>query len=65
MSTGRTFDIDDSTKRTSQNVRNNVQVTLIQEQIPNLAVDDNMSETDLADDYENRIEFNHLTGYTL
>ena len=49
MSTGRTFDIGDSSSRSrlnNQTVRNDVQVMLIQEQIPNLSVEDNISETD-------------------
>lgn len=37
---------------------------LIHEQIPNLTVEDNVSETD-ADDWENLINFDHLTDHTL
>ena len=65
MSTGRTFDIGDSgSQRNPHNARNNVQVMLIHEQIPNLTVEDNVSETD-ADDWENNIGFDHLTEHTL
>ena len=66
MSTGRTFDIGDSSARDPSNARNSVQVTLIQEQIPNLAsVEDNISETDPDCDWAEKIEFNHLCEYTL
>ena len=64
MSTGRTFDIGDTSSRTpASSHRNSVQVTLIHEQIPNLTIEDNISETD--PDWENHIEFNHLTQHTL
>ena len=65
MSTGRTFDIGDSgSQRNPHNARNNVQVMLIHEQIPDLTVEDNISETDV-DDWENQIGFDHLTEHTL
>ena len=59
MSTGRTFDNEGSARRPpSSNLSNSVQVTLIHEQIPNLPIEDNVSETD--PDWENQIEINHL-----
>ncbi len=64
MSTGRTFDNDGSARRIpSSNLSNSVQVTLIHEQIPNLNIEDNMSETD--PEWENQIEISHLIDQTL
>jgi len=66
MSTGRTFDIEDGSGRlpyTNLNSQNYVQVTLIQKQIPNMSLEDNVSESD--PDWDNQIEFGYLYEQTL
>ena len=65
MGSGRTFDIGETSARDPSAARNNVQVTLISEQVPTLqAVEDNMSETDF-DDWAEKIYFDHLTAQTI
>ena len=65
MSTGRTFDIEDSNRPPSSNfnLNNCVQVTLIHEQIPQLSIEDNVSDTD--PDWENQIDVRPLHEQTL
>ena len=63
MSTGRTFDMENSSRRAKSSGANCVQVMLIHEQIPNLTIEDNISETNL--DWENQVEFSHLSEHTV
>ena len=43
--------------------RNQIQVTLVHEQIPNMDFQDNLSETD--PEWEAQVDFKHLDSYTL
>ena len=61
--TGRTFDFGDESSRKTLNLRSSVQVTLIHKQVPNMHVEDNVSETD--PDWENMIEFTKLQSCSL
>lgn len=64
MSSGRTFDIEDTSSRiTKSDSRNTVQVTLIHEQVPDQHIEDNMSETD--PDWDRKIDFSNLVDQKL
>ena len=64
MSSGRTFDIEDTSSRiTKSDARNTVQVTLIHEQFPDQQIEDNVSETD--PDWDRKIDFSSLIDQSL